>query len=41
MRIVKKDFKVSLIYGHYKALITGQIKKLTKIKSIKKLIQKF
>ena len=40
MRIVKKDFQVGLIYGHYKVLITGQIKKLIKIKLIKKLIQK-
>ena len=37
----KQRFSSSLIYGHFKALITGQIKKLTKIKLIKKLILKF
>ena len=41
MKTVNKDFQVSLIYGHFKVLITGQIKKLTKIKLIKKLTLKF
>ena len=40
MKIVKSALKVKMIFGHCKALIHGQIKRLIKIEKTKNRTQK-